>query len=1103
MRKLATAAAVSLALASSGVWALGLGDIEMRSALNQPMNAEILLKSVKPGEANGMIVKLASPEAFARAGIDRDGPLVDLRFSVDTERANPVILISSQKPIIEPFLNFLLEVEWPQGKMVREYTVLLDPPVFMSPNATSRNQANETPVITESTDTSLLTPTPVERSDSSITAEDFEVELVGTGEEISDNQSVGEVVVGEVISIEEFSEDNTIPAEGELVTLTDLAEPNVEAQTELAQQTFDIDSIPDVEIVGSAEEVSDTFSVSGDQSGVAGEIVALEEGEIISLEEFDSGSSASGSVTVNQGDTLAAIAQANSVAGVSPEQLMLALLAANNGAFINNNINLVKAGAVLRIPTAAEANGLSQSQALAEIGSQNQLWQEYRDSVRSAGSTRLASQNNSQTAPSTNDADTDASQSSSEAAAEESTEAASEAAESNAGGDELRIVADSEPTSTAASATADESTESDAQQLGSINRKLQLAREELASSQLEAGDLGDQANELDTTSEKLDALVNLRQDEVAKLEEQLRLAREQEIADAEAAEAEAEAKAAAAEQEVDTAVADAAADTATTATEAAATAAAALASAAAAAAGDSSEDASAETDTETEAVQEAEVAVDDTDAQAVVETATENSVVAEPQPVAKRSWMDALTGGSKGILAIAGLGLLAILGLIATLLFRRRNKVEEIDFDAEVDFIDDHEAAELQAEVNAARTDVSADVDANENAGVGGAAAAVAATGAAAATASFAGAGSDQPLAEDDDDIDKDDTISEVDVYLAYGLHGQAEELLGKAMESDPHNQEYQYKLLETYHAQRNSDAFGNLAGSYAEKFGSAGNPQWGSVAAMGNDLDPSNTLFAGAVDSIESVGVGGHDAAKLSDDDFNVDSSEGFAGSVSREFGNDDAGDESALMDQSLDPAFAFDETDLEATGDFSQMANELSDEASETLDFPDVAESSDGIGGAVAGAVGGVAAGAAGLAASASDKASDALDFDEAMTLDEFDVGEAAASNGADLGAVADDLTLDLDKLSGDMELDGTELLDGELGELEMPDLTADNSLTDIAASPATDSDEMDTMMDLAKAYIDMGDKDSASSALGEIVKSGSPAQVTEAETLLRKIS
>jgi len=174
VRKLATALAVSIALSSGSVHALSLGEIEMRSALNQPMSAEIQLSSVRADEMNGMIVKLASPEAFARAGIERTDSLADLKFEINKETRT--IMISSRRPIVEPFLNFLLEVEWPAGRMVREYTVLLDPPVFMSPNTSSRvDTGADSPALVQRDDNSLVTPTPIQR----------EGELVGDGELIS------------------------------------------------------------------------------------------------------------------------------------------------------------------------------------------------------------------------------------------------------------------------------------------------------------------------------------------------------------------------------------------------------------------------------------------------------------------------------------------------------------------------------------------------------------------------------------------------------------------------------------------------------------------------------------------------------------------------------------------------------------------------------------------------------------------------------------------------------------------------------------------------------------------------------------------------------
>ena len=102
------------------------------------------------------------------------------------------------------------------------------------------------------------------------------------------------------------------------------------------------------------------------------------------------------------------------------------------------------------------------------------------------------------------------------------------------------------------------------------------------------------------------------------------------------------------------------------------------------------------------------------------------------------------------------------------------------------------------------------------------------------------------------------------------------------------------------------------------------------------------------------------------------------------------------------------------------------------------------------------------------------------------------------------SDDLSLDLDQLSGDLEMDSADLAGGIDGatDLEIQNLTQAD-MTGDASMSLGGADEMDTMMDLAKAYIDMGDNDSASSALGEIVKSGNPEQRSEAETLLSKIS
>jgi pilus assembly protein FimV len=116
---------------STSVFALGVGDIELHSALNQPLNAEIRLLSATPAELQGLTVALAPETAFISAGVDRPGFLNQLRFKViQKSDGSHVIKVTSSQPIREPFLDFLVEVNWSSGRFVREYTVLLDFPVL-------------------------------------------------------------------------------------------------------------------------------------------------------------------------------------------------------------------------------------------------------------------------------------------------------------------------------------------------------------------------------------------------------------------------------------------------------------------------------------------------------------------------------------------------------------------------------------------------------------------------------------------------------------------------------------------------------------------------------------------------------------------------------------------------------------------------------------------------------------------------------------------------------------------------------------------------------------------------------------------------------------
>src|SRR5690606_14289226 len=128
------------------VHALGLGKLELESGLNEPFEARIELLSPTVEELDSLNVRLADEAAFSRAGIPRLSLLRSLNFVVkESEIGTDYIRIYSNDPVREPFLNFLLEVSWSKGRLYREYTVLLDPPVYASPEKQRRLAPAQTP----------------------------------------------------------------------------------------------------------------------------------------------------------------------------------------------------------------------------------------------------------------------------------------------------------------------------------------------------------------------------------------------------------------------------------------------------------------------------------------------------------------------------------------------------------------------------------------------------------------------------------------------------------------------------------------------------------------------------------------------------------------------------------------------------------------------------------------------------------------------------------------------------------------------------------------------------------------------------------------------
>jgi pilus assembly protein FimV len=130
-RPLQLSLAIALAFGATNAFALGLGVIQVQSGLNQPLVAEIPIIQSEPGEAEGLIVQLATAEDFERVGMNRSTIGVPIEFSLTKNaRGEPVVRITSKEIVREPFIGMLLEANWPKGRLLREYTILLDPPVM-------------------------------------------------------------------------------------------------------------------------------------------------------------------------------------------------------------------------------------------------------------------------------------------------------------------------------------------------------------------------------------------------------------------------------------------------------------------------------------------------------------------------------------------------------------------------------------------------------------------------------------------------------------------------------------------------------------------------------------------------------------------------------------------------------------------------------------------------------------------------------------------------------------------------------------------------------------------------------------------------------------
>jgi pilus assembly protein FimV len=273
---------VSLLAPVSG-HSLGIGDIRVRSALNQNLSAEISLVASRGESPSNIKVSLASPEKFDEAGVPWSYFLSKIKFQpIVKPNGSMVIKVSSREALKEPYLNFLLEVSWPKGSLYREFTVLVDPPTEYQAPTTYQEPAYQEPAYP-------LTS----------------------------------------------RYENTLPQQQEY------APPR-------------------------QRRVRHSAKPRRSSAGNYGE-----------------------QITTRRNDTLWNVAERARGAGVSVEQMMIALYEKNPHAFFQQNVNALSAGKILKIPDKDAVQQSSRQEALAEFGRQNDAWNNNRSSIP-AGEAQLA-----------------------------------------------------------------------------------------------------------------------------------------------------------------------------------------------------------------------------------------------------------------------------------------------------------------------------------------------------------------------------------------------------------------------------------------------------------------------------------------------------------------------------------------------------------------------------------------------------------------------------------------------------------------------------------------------------------------------------------------
>ncbi len=460
--------ATFLLLAAGNVLALGLGQIEVKSRINQPLLAEIPIISTTPGELEALQVRLASPETFRRVGLSPpQGAAANLQFSLGNDaRGRPVIRVTTTEPVNQAVLNFLIEVDWGQGRLVREYSALIDAPrtasaplqpaitapVVATPNTVQRPAVAPAPIATEALP---ATSQPVLPTPTAVVA---------------------------ASPPRPFTAEPSAPA----------------AQVPIPQSMPAAEPTPPPAAIAPTPRPSAVPPVA---TAVA-PVVSPPPPVVPPPMQTRYG-------PVKVGETLSKIASVLDQAGAyTLDQTMLALLRANPDAFLDDNVNLLKQGAVLRVPGRDDRASISADEAQLVVRQQMQQWRQARRAVTQpdtpvAGDVR------------TRDAAASAVQ------AQASKPATRQAPASSQAQARLEIV----PASAPGKATGTRSGTTVGGEGSMLQQQLRQRDEDLAARAAEIGELKERVAELENLKQQQDQLLTLKDSELAAAQQRLADAR--------------------------------------------------------------------------------------------------------------------------------------------------------------------------------------------------------------------------------------------------------------------------------------------------------------------------------------------------------------------------------------------------------------------------------------------------------------------------------------------------------------------------------------------------------------------------------------------------